>query len=51
VYNRGGAGRKNPENSSLREQFRQLRQESEEHKSKIQLLMNQINELQTRKSK
>jgi len=51
VYNRGGSGRKHAENTSLRDQLRQVRQESDDYKSKIQLLTNQINELHTRKSK
>ncbi len=51
VYNRGGSGRKHAENTSLRDQLRQVRQESDDYKNKIQVLTNQINELHTRKSK
>jgi len=56
VFNRVGVGRKQqqqqPENnSSFREQLRQIRQESEEYKDIIQLLTTQLHELQMRKSK
>ncbi len=51
MYNRGGSGRKHADNTSLRDQLRQVRQESDEYKNKIQLLTNQINDLHTRKSK
>ncbi len=51
MYNRGGAGRKTADSRSLNEHIRQLREELEEYKNKIQLLTNQLTELQSRKSK
>ncbi|CAF3763715.1 unnamed protein product [Adineta steineri] len=45
VYKRGEFSKKHPQNICLREQIRQLREESVENKSTIQMLTNQIHDL------
>ena len=47
IYKRGDAGTKHTENICLREQLRQLRNESKENKREIQELTLQLNEMLT----
>ena len=54
MYNnntRGGTGRRTADSRPANDQTRQLREELEEYKTKIQLLTNQLTELQARRSK
>jgi uncharacterized protein YlxW (UPF0749 family) len=51
VYNRSGSVRRRTDDVSLTEQLRQLQQEYEDIKNKIQMLTNQINGMSTDKSK
>ena len=50
-YSDNGSGRKRTDNFSLKEQLRQLQQEFEDIKYKIQMVTNQINDMHTDKSK